>query len=111
MPRGQYNRDKKEVIEEEAVEETSINALETTNDDEPIAEYTPELTLGLVDNSNLNDLDKHESIIRIIKILPVEYMKTEEDKKRNVWNLARFEPTNKQLDAAYEAIGNEPKRD
>lgn len=99
-----------EPIEKVEVITSALNALETQNDTHPIPKPTPELCLGLEDRSKLNDQDKHDTIVRLLKVFPIQYKDSEEKIKRNIWNIGRFEPTNAQIQAAQEAIDNEPKR-
>lgn len=113
--KGKKKEEVTEPSENIAVEATPLNALQSTNDDEPIAEYTPEpeikeLSLGLEDRSKLNDNDKHDTLVRLLLVLPKQYVEAEEQLKRNIWNIGRFEPTNAQIQAAREAIANDPKR-
>jgi hypothetical protein len=96
---------------------TSVEALQSTNSDEGIVEPTPiieepkEVSLGLVDRSSLIDRDKLMTVINLLKVLPKQYQETETMTKQNIWNIARFEPTNAMIQEAREAIENEPKRD
>ena len=62
------------------------------------------------DLSRLNDDDKMQSLINLLKVLPAQYMTDDAMAKENIWRIARFEPTTDQLARAKEAIENEPKR-
>lgn len=62
------------------------------------------------DLSKLNDDDKMQSLINLLKVLPSQYMMDDAMAKENIWRIARFEPTTEQLARAKEAIENEPKR-
>ena len=107
MPRGQYERKKQEVIEpseEVVVKATSINALESTKEPLPISQSS------LPDRSALNEADRLQSLINLMKQLPKQYWADEKDGKRNLWAILRFEPTDEQISAALEVINNEPER-
>ena len=107
MPRGQYDRTKKEVIEpsvEMVIKPTSINALESTNELLPISQPS------LPDRSALNEADRLQSLINLMKQLPKQYWADEKDGKRNLWSILRFEPTDAQISAALEVINNESER-
>jgi hypothetical protein len=78
---------------------------------EPDFGYTEgEMVLGLEDKSKLHMPEKLQTIINLLKVLPVQYKETEEQLKRNIWNIARFEPTNSMIAHARESIDNEPQR-
>jgi hypothetical protein len=112
MPKG-VRRIKPEISKKP----TSVEAVESTNEDQGIVEPTliieepKEVSLGLVDRSALVDRDKLMTVINLLKVLPKQYQETEATIKQNIWNIARFEPTNAMIQQAREAIENEPKRD
>jgi len=80
-------------------------------DDSPTTELSESPLLDMKpDLSRLNDDDKMQSLINLLKVLPTQYMQDDAMAKENIWRIARFEPTTEQLARAKEAIENEPKR-
>jgi len=100
----------------------AVNAPETVKEEKPIVPPSPveEKVSPVVtetpildskpDLSRLNDDDKMQSLINLLKVLPVQYRLDDASTKENIWRIARFEPTTEQLARAQEAIDNEPKR-
>lgn len=78
----------------------------------PQASIVPEAipAPALRDTSALNEADRLQSLINLMKQLPAQYFNDPENGKKNLWAILRFEPTDAQLEAAREAIANEPKR-
>jgi hypothetical protein len=105
-PRKPVQAKKAPVEKVETVDTTQEDARERANAPEDIVE----VDLGLPDKSSLTAEDQHQVLINLLKTLPFIYRETEEQLKRNVHNIARFEPTREMIRKAQEAIDNEPVR-
>ena len=69
----------------------------------PLLEQKPDL-------SKLNDDDKMQSILNLLKVLPEQYRQNRDMLKENVYNLARFTPTDAMLDTVLDGAYVAPQR-
>ena len=100
----------------------AVSATGTAKEEKPIVTPAPTVESPVLevsatpvldskpDLSRLNDDDKMQSLINLLKVLPAQYRLDDATTKENIWRIARFEPTTEQLARAQEAIDNEPKR-
>jgi hypothetical protein len=100
-------RPRKEVLldanENNTVGASSLEALETTNEEQAIPKPT------LPDHSPLDAEDRIRSLVNLMQQLPPQYYEDPAMGKQNLWAILRFEPTDEQLSKAREII-NDLKR-
>lgn len=90
-----------ELQEESIVEAASVEEKPA----KPISELATKPDL-----SKLNDDDKMQSLLNLIKVLPEQYRQNREMLKENVYNLARFVPTDEMLDIVLDGSYVAPQR-
>jgi len=62
------------------------------------------------DLSRLSDDDKMQSLVNLLRVLPLQYRVSYEMAKGNIWNIARFEPSEEQFEQALKLIENPAPR-
>jgi hypothetical protein len=95
------------------------DAVQEPNEDEAIVEVEQKeieapaqvnLLEEKPDLSKLSDDDKMQSLLNLIKVLPEQYRQNREMLKENVYNLARFTPTDAMLDTVLDGAYVAPQR-
>jgi len=95
----------------ESVEETPIVTPEPVEENVPNEATEVQVEVeAKPDQSRLNDDDKMQSLINLLKILPLQYRVDYAMAKDNIWNIARFVPTEEQYERALAAIDTPPQR-
>jgi hypothetical protein len=81
--------------------------------EENVSQVTPEIISLLEVKPDLSRLDedsKMQSLINLLKVLPEQYRQDRAMLKENVYRLARFEPTDAQLDIVLDGAYVPPQR-
>jgi hypothetical protein len=87
--------------QENVIEDVVLSHVEPA--EEKLLDVKPDL-------SKLDDSDKMQSLLNLLKVLPEQYRQNREMLKENVYNLARFTPTDEMLDIVLDGSFVPPQR-